>query len=78
MLKAMPTQGTLGFDTGMFLIKSLGDNKGQLGDNATWRYDGVQSGFHLVKPTDDGGLINEALYFITFRPSGLIEKVFIR
>lgn len=78
MLKAMPTQGTLGFDTGMFLIKSLSDNKGQLGDNATWRYDGVQSGFHLVKTTDDGGLINEALYFITFRPSGLIEKVFIR
>lgn len=78
MLKAMPTQGTLGFDTGMFLIKALGQGDGLLGDDDPRRYDGVQSGFHLVRPSDDGGFVNEALYFVTFRPSGLIEKIAVR
>lgn len=74
MMLAVPMQGTLGFDTGMFLIKAL--SNGNLRDGK-YIYDGVQNGFYLVRPDKNGGLVNELLYMINFRPSGITERITI-
>lgn len=68
MESAVPRQGILGFDTGMFLIpyvKSDGEVAG---------YDGVQNGYYFSSGTPGAGSYNEALYFINFRPGNSVEK----
>ena len=62
---AVPRQGSLGFDTAMFLIGNVlkGSSK----------YDGVQNGYNFVS-VPDGGQYNSALYFINFRPAGVTDK----
>lgn len=68
MEAAVPRQGVLGFDTGMFILNYLGT------DN-THSYEGVQNGYRFAKPADtNSGMSNEMLYFINFRPGGMIEK----
>ena len=37
-------------------------------------YDGIQSGFHFTGPENVAGKVNDALYFINYRPSGITEK----
>lgn len=74
MTPAVPRQGLLGFDTGMFLIQSLMINGGNF-DIATPAYTGVQNGFNFVRTSPGGGLVNECLYFVNFRPSGLIDRI---
>lgn len=64
---AVPRQGLLGFDTGMFLIESFADGVD--------KYDGVQNGYHFVTSSPDGGSYNDVLYFINFRPGGVTEKI---
>ncbi len=64
---AVPRQGLLGFDTGMYLIKNL--------DGSDEVYDGVQNGFHFVTPTPQGGSYNDVLYLVNFRTGGIIEKI---
>lgn len=67
MENAVPRQGLMGFDTGMFVIPYLatGENNG---------YDGVQNGFFFSEPSPDAGVYNQALYFINFKPGSGIEK----
>lgn len=71
--KAVPRQGLFGFDTGMFLIRALQRNQGDFGKAAPTNY-GVQNSFHLVSPGGAKGYVNDVLYFINYRPSGLINK----
>ena len=83
MFEAVPTQGILGYDTGAFIIKGLR----RIEDTGTFpsEYDGVQSylklGWSGETSTDpvsgelksEGGLVNEALYIINYRPGGIVE-----
>ncbi len=72
--KNVPLQGVLGFDTGYFLIKALRHSGGDL-SNCLF-HDGVQTGFDFVRTNGKaGGLCNDALYIIEFRPGGFIERV---
>ncbi|MDE6066289.1 MAG: LysM peptidoglycan-binding domain-containing protein [Duncaniella sp.] len=66
MENAVPRQGLLGFDTGMYVLLSLtGHPEG---------YDGVQNGYYYITPSQDGGAYNDALYFINYRPGNIIDK----
>lgn len=67
MEQAVPRQGLLGFDTGMFLMKWM--------KNPSTRYDGVQNGFSFIMAGEGQGKVNDALYLINFRPGGIIEKI---
>lgn len=74
MMSAIPVQGILGFDTGFYIINAIHrDNNGL--NNSHYSYDGIQSGYHFSKPAESEGVINDRLYFINFRPSGVIEKL---
>lgn len=66
MENAVPRQGLLGFDTGMFVLPYLLDGVSM--------YDGVQNGYYFVPAGEGGGVYNDALYFVTFRPGNVIEK----
>jgi len=72
MMAAVPVQGILGFDTGFFLLSAI-DNDIEILDGNTF-HNGIQSGFHFVKQDDAEGKVNDLLYFVNFRPSGLIDK----
>jgi LysM repeat protein len=74
MLNAIPVQGILGFDTAMYVIKALNNNLRD--DNAEFdtAYDGIQCDYRFVKTEAGEGRINTSLYFITFRPSGYVDK----
>lgn len=75
MLDPVPSQGVLGYDTGYFLIKALRDNEGDLSRRIS-PYEGIQSAFDFMAAEgDEAGLVNDALYFIYFRPGGFVEKV---
>lgn len=65
----VPRQGLLGFDTAMYLIGALRN------DNPVSLYNGVQNGFHFVRPSGVEGYVNDDLYFVNFRPSGLIDRI---
>ncbi len=65
MDSAVPRQGLLGFDTGMFVINYL--------KNARGYYDGVQNGYSF-DTTSDGPLCNLMLYLVNYRPGGVMEK----
>lgn len=67
MENAVPRQGILGFDTGMFILNYL--------KNPVARYDGVQNGYSFVTPDGAEGQCNNVLYLVNFRPGGLIEKI---
>jgi len=73
MDNAIPRQGTLGFDTGMYLINALRHNHGNF-SNPTPVYNGIQSGFEMIPATANGGLTNNKAYIVTFRPAGIVEK----
>lgn len=66
MENAVPRQGLLGFDMGMFIVPYLLKGSGT--------YDGVQNGYFFSTPKDGAGVYNEVLYFVNFRPGNVIEK----
>lgn len=71
---AEPKQGFLGLDLGMYLIKALRQNGGDFEtDSPQW--DGVQNGFRLVRGEPQAGWSNDVIYFINYRPSGLIDRI---
>lgn len=72
MMTAVPAQGMLGFDTAYFLLSAIDDDINVLDGNTF--YNGVQSGFHFVSQPGALGKVNDLLYFVTFRPSGLVDK----
>lgn len=71
MQNFVPRQGLFGFDTGMFLINALAHPR----TDGFLPYMGVQNGFSFTRPTAASGWVNNELYFINFRPSGLIDKI---
>lgn len=73
LMNAIPVQGILGFDTGFYLIKALNDNV-RSGGNFDYDYDGIQSSFRFTNKSDIAGKVNDSLYFINFRPSGIVDK----
>ena len=74
MSEDVPSQGLLGFDVGMFLVKSLsGAGKSLTGDTVP-TYRGVQNSYMIGRRGDCKGLSNNALYLINYRPSGLVEN----
>lgn len=73
LLNAIPVQGILGFDSGFYIIKALNDNA-RSGRSFDYGYDGIQSSFSFSSPTDVAGKVNSSLYFINFRPSGIVDK----
>lgn len=76
MANFVPRQGLFGFDTAMFLIQALKQNVGPDGKISYPRWSGVQNGFDFINcPT--GGLVNNELYLINYRPSGLIDKILL-
>lgn len=90
MESAVPRQGLLGFDTGMYLIKnSARQQQAAQGSALTTgskelpvivvdehpvKYDGVQNGFNFVKSAAAAGRYNDFLYLINFRPGNTVEK----
>ena len=73
MANAIPVQGILGFDSGYYIIKALNDNV-RHDRNFDYDYDGIQSSFQFVTPPRVAGKVNDSLYFINFRPSGIVDK----
>lgn len=73
MANYVPRQGLFGFDAGMYVIKALMANGGDF-DKFTPSYSGVQNGFSFTGEAG-AGKVNDELYFINFRPSGLIDKI---
>lgn len=83
MFEAVPTQGILGYDIATFIVKGLRE-KEETGVFPP-EFDGVQSYWRLGwsgatqsdevtgETTSNGGLVNEALYFINYLPGGSVE-----
>lgn len=71
MQNFVPRQGLFGFDTGMFLTNALAHPH----TDGFLPYMGVQNGFSFTRPAAGSGWVNNELYFINFRPSGLIDKI---
>lgn len=74
MTPTAPMQGTLGYDTGMWIIKALTSTPGEDLADKHFVYHGLQSGFDLIQHPDMKGMVNESLYFIYFLPDGTIDK----
>ncbi|MDE5980155.1 MAG: hypothetical protein K2G84_09010, partial [Muribaculaceae bacterium] len=70
--KQMPVLGILGFDTGRMVIEGLRTMAGT--DYFPSDFSGIQSGIRLERVGDNGGLFNNAIFIITYRPGGYIEK----
>lgn len=66
MAQFVPRQGLLGFDTGMYLLTTLNANDGNFAVT-TPDYTGVQNGFSFLR-MPRGGLVNNRLYFLNYRP----------
>lgn len=77
MIPTAPMQGSLGYDTGMWIIKALTSTPGENLKDKNFVYHGIQSGFDLVKPQEQSGMFNDSLYFIYFLPDGQIDKVIL-
>lgn len=73
MVDGVPTQGLMGYDTGMYVLGALA--AGALGDNDGRHYDyrGVQSSFSFRHITDADGAVNQALYIVDFLPGETID-----
>lgn len=66
MAQYVPRQGLLGFDAGMYLIPALKANEGDF-SRYTPQYTGVQNGFSFIR-MPRGGLVNNCLFFLNYRP----------
>ncbi|MDE7153068.1 MAG: LysM peptidoglycan-binding domain-containing protein [Muribaculaceae bacterium] len=73
MEEAVPMQALIGYDTAIFLITSLRNNDGRFSESSM-DYDGLQMGYSLEE-VPGGGLVNENLYLIEYRPGGKFSKV---
>lgn len=71
---SVPRPGIMGFDCGIYLLRSLKTNNGDLSIE-TPPYQGVQNGFKFRKASesDDAGWYNERLMLINYRPSGNVD-----
>ena len=75
MIEAIPSQGTLGYDTGKYIFQSIQTNNGVF-DVAT-PFNGIQHGYNFIKTSDNAGYINNTLYIIKFNPDGSVIKTLL-
>lgn len=76
MLAAAPRQGLLGYDTGIYLLRSLAMPLAFPVE--TPRYNGLQNGFNFVSLGDGKGFCNDVVYFITFKPGGIVDRRIVK
>lgn len=74
MDKTVPRQAMLGFDSGMFLLNWIKTTDGDL-SSAIPSYNGVQNSFNFITPAGDKGHVNDVIYMINIRPSGLSDAL---
>ena len=74
IIKTTPIQAAIGFDVGCYLINALRQGNGNVVDSQ-YRYDGLQYGFYFGEKEDGNGIENKALFFISFKPDGAIQRV---
>lgn len=72
MIDAVPSQGLLGFDTGLYAIKALRANEGDF-HLKDFDMDGLQSNF-MMDDSDVDGLVNTSLMMINFKPGGASDR----
>ena len=70
--KQMPVLGILGYDTGRMVIEGMRTMAGK--DYFPTEFSGIQSGIRLEKSGEEGGLFNNAIFIISYRQGGNIEK----
>lgn len=72
--KQIPVFGILGYDTGIMVIDGL--RAMARTDFFPSEFSGIQSGLRLRQaPGENGGLYNDALFIITYKPGGELEKI---
>lgn len=76
MMAAAPLQGLLGYDTAMYLLRSLAMPMSF--PTETPQYNGVQNGFNFVSQGNGAGFCNDVVYFVTFKPGTLIDRRIVR
>ena len=76
MIEVVPNQGLLGFDVGNMLIRNIRNNDGLFVPDAG-SYNGAQSSFRFVRPSDseECGYYNDEIYILRFEPSGRVERL---
>lgn len=68
-----PNQALLGYDIARFAINSLRETDGDFFPAASQNHRGLQNSFILVKPYENSGYVNSALYIVTFTPAGDVD-----
>jgi len=76
MQAGVPRQSIRGFDAAMYLIAALRANGGDF-SRPVPMYPGVQNGYNFVEAAPGAGYINNVVYFITFHPGGMVNKVLL-
>ncbi len=72
MMNAVPRFGFLGYDTGMYFLKSLCNN-GKDFNKTEIKYDGLQTNFKFERISNWSGFVNKSVYFIHFMPNGKLD-----
>ena len=73
MLSTTPSMGMLGFDMGMYLLRSLNDAP-ELKES-TPEYHGIQTTFNLLRTSNWGGLINKCVKLLHLNGSSFKETL---
>ena len=74
MINAAPQFGLLGYDTGMYFLKTVCESENGL-NNVEGKYEGLQSAFNFERVSETGGYINKSVFFIHFTTDNRIETV---
>jgi LysM repeat protein len=73
LINAAPRFGVLGFDEGMFFLKSIIQNDNDF--NASQAdYNGMQTDFKFKRLSNWSGFVNKAIYIVHYSPDFIIEK----
>ncbi len=73
MMNTAPKMGLMGFDVGLYVMKSLAGNA--VINESTPRYEGVQSNFNFTRASNWGGLFNKSYVIVHCTPSGQTRYV---
>ena len=69
-----PCMALLGYDTGLHMLRGIAQNGSNFNTQATGTGQ-LQSEVRFERIEQDGGLINNSLFFIHYRPDRLIDKI---
>lgn len=76
-MEVVPNQGALGYDVARMLIGALRDNKGLFSPEDLGEWHGIQSAYQFHREGEEGGVVNEALYIITFNPDKTVRTTIL-